>query len=130
MRTASLTAAAFLFAAATPAFATSTMLCRPTVNPTDGPQLWLVLGTARGSGIVQARLEQQGSRGFATGEGQSAPVIGQSWIDRNSLRLSVIDANAEREIARLETWKRGGWSYSGTLRYAGRTWRVRCAEEG
>ena len=33
------------------------------------------------------------------------------------------------EIARLETWRRAGTSYLGTLRYDGRTWRVRCSEE-
>jgi len=122
-------AAAALGCAATPAFATSTIGCRSTISPTDGPQLWLVVGTGPGSGVVQARLEQSG-RGFTTGEGQGAPVVGQSWLDRHSLRLTLIDASAENEILRLETWKRSGWSYSGTLRYAGRTWRVRCSEEG
>ena len=128
MRTASLFAAALL-CAATPAFASSTMLCRPTISPTDGPQLWLQLGPAPGTGIFQARLAQ-GTRSFTTGEGQGAPRVGQSWLDRQSLRLSLIDANAEGEIARLEAWRRRGTSYFGTLRYEGRTWRVRCSEEG
>ena len=115
--------------AATPAFASTTMLCRSTLSPTDGPQLWLTVGTGPGSGITQARLEQ-GNRSFTTGEGRGGPVIGQSWLDRNSLRLTVVDANAETEIARLETWRRRGWSYAGTLRYGGRTWQMRCSEEG
>lgn len=115
--------------AATPALATSTMLCRSTLSPTDGPQLWLVVGTGPETGIVQARLEHGGRR-LATGEGSGAPLIGQSWFDRHSLRLAILDANAENEIARLETWRRSGWSYTGTLRYGGRTWRVRCSEEG
>jgi hypothetical protein len=115
--------------AATPAFATSTILCRSTVSPTDGPQLWLSVGNGPGSGVIQARLAQ-GGRTITTGEGQRAPVIGQSWLDRNSLRLTMIDANAENEILRLETWRRSGWSYFGTLRHGGRTWRVRCSEEG
>ena len=129
MKTASLAAAAVALFAASPAFATSTMLCRSTISPTDGPQLSLVIGNAPGSGIIQARLEQ-GSQSFTTGEGQEAPSIGQSWLDRHSLRLTIIDANAENEVLRLETWKRSGWTYFGTLRYAGRTWRVRCAEAG
>ena len=129
MRTASLFAAAALLSTATPAFASSSMLCRSTISPTHGPQLWLVLGPIPGSGIFQARLEQ-GNQGVATGEGQNAPRVGQSWLDRHSLRLSIIDANAEREIARLEAWRRAGTSYFGTLRYGGRTWRVRCSEEG
>ena len=120
--------AAFAFSA-TPAFATGTMLCRSTLSPTNGPELWLTVGTGPGSGIIQARLAQAG-RGFTTGEGARAPVISQSWLDRNSLRLVVVDANAETELARLETWRRTGWSYFGTLRYGGQTWRMRCSEEG
>ena len=129
MKTASLTAAAALVFMATPAFATSTFLCQSTISPTDGPRLWLTVGGAPGSGVVQARLEM-GDRRFTTGEGQSAPAIGQSWLDRNSLRLTIVDANAENEIVRLEAWRRTGASYRGSLRYAGRTWQVRCAEEG
>jgi hypothetical protein len=129
MKIASLTATAVLLCAATPAFATSTMLCRSMLSPTNGPQLWLTVGTGAGSGIIQARLEQ-GNRGFTTGQGQGSPVISQSWLDRASLRLVVADANAETEIARLETWRRAGWSYVGTLRYGGQTWRMRCSEEG
>ena len=118
--------AAAALAAATPAFATSTIACSSTLSPTDGPRLWLVVGTA---GISQARLEQ-GNQSFVTGQGANAPVIAQSWLDRNSLRLAIVTANAETEIARLETWRRAGTSYFGNLRYAGRTWRMRCAEEG
>src|SRR5690606_33559125 len=79
MKTASLAAAAALLFMASPAFATSTILCRSTISPTDGPQLWLTVGGGPGSGIVQARLEQ-GNGGFTTGEGQGAPVVGQSWL--------------------------------------------------
>jgi hypothetical protein len=129
MKTASLCAATAYLLAATPAFATSTIACRSTINPTNGPAMWLTVGTGPGSGIVQARLEQ-GGRTFTTGEGRGAPAIGQSWLDRNSLRLTIVDANAETELARLETWRRSGWSYFGTLRYAGQTWRMRCSEEG
>ncbi|HTU11266.1 MAG TPA: hypothetical protein VMG08_10260 [Allosphingosinicella sp.] len=129
MKIASLAAAAALFCVASPAFATSTILCQSTISPTDGPRLWLVTGNAPGSGVIQARLEQ-GSRRFATGEGPGAPVIGQSWLDRNSLRLAIVDANAETELVRLETWRRAGTSYRGTLRYGGRSWQVRCTEEG
>lgn len=129
MKTASLFTAAALLCIATPAFATGTIGCRSTISPTDGPQLWLVVGNAPGSGVIQARLEQSG-RSFTTGEGQDAPRIGQSWLDRHSLRLTIIDANAENEVARLETWRRSGTSYFGNLRHGGRTWRVRCSEEG
>lgn len=114
--------------AATPAFATGTIACRSTISPTDGPQLWLVIGSSP-SGIVQARISY-GNRELVTGQGEGAPVIAQSWLDRNSLRLAIMDANAETEILRLETWRRAGSSYAGSLRHDGRTWQVRCTEEG
>ena len=129
MRFVKLLAAAAAGCAATPALATSTLFCRSALSPTDGPRLSLVVGTGAGSGIVQARLEQ-GGRSFTTGERPGSPAIGQSWLDRHSLRLTIVDANAETEILRLEAWKRSGWSYSGTLRHGGRSWRVRCSEQG
>jgi hypothetical protein len=121
-----LAATAWLVAAA-PAFATTTLLCRSTLSPTDGPRLWLTVGTGPTSGIVQARLEQ-GDRSVTTGQGAGAPAISQAWRDRNSLRLVLV--NGETELARLETWRRSGPSYFGTLRYGGQSWRVRCGEEG
>jgi hypothetical protein len=126
MKCVTLCLAAAALAVATPAFATSTIGCSSTISPTDGPRLWLTVGTA---GISQARLEQ-GNRSFVTGQGANAPVIAQSWLDRNSLRLAIVNADAETEIARLETWRRAGTTYFGTLRYDGRTWRVRCSEAG
>lgn len=121
--------AAVALGAATPASATSTILCNSTISPTDGPRLSLVVGSGPGAGIVQARL-QLGDQDVTTGHGDGAPFISQSWLDRASLRLAIVDANADAEIARLETWRRAGTSYFGTLRYGGRTWRVRCSEEG
>jgi hypothetical protein len=109
-----------------PAFATSTFACRSTLSPTDGPQLSMTVGTA---GITQARLTQ-GTDNWTTGQGATAPAIAQSWFDRNSLRLVLVGANGETELARLETWRRRGWSYQGTLRFGGRTWQVRCSEAG
>jgi hypothetical protein len=129
MRPASILAAAAGLTAATPALATSTILCRSTISPTDGPALSLVVGTGPGTGILQARFALDRIR-FATGEGQGAPVIGQGWIDERSLRLDIVDANAEGRIVRLDTRRRGGSEYHGILIYAGRTWRVRCTEDG
>lgn len=114
--------------AATPVLATSTLECRSTISPADGPQLWLSIGNSP-SGIVSARFAY-GNQRFATGEGARAPVIAQSWVDRNSLRLVVMDANAETALVHLETWSRTGATYAGTLRAGGRSWRVRCSEEG
>jgi hypothetical protein len=129
MRPASVLAAAAGLVAATPALATGTILCRSTISPADGPQLSLVVGNGPGSGILQARFELNRIR-FATSEGPDAPLIGQAWIDEHSLRLDIIDANAESRIVRLDTRRRGGTDYRGILIHAGRTWRVRCSEDG
>ncbi len=128
MRLASCIAAA-LFAAASPAFATGTILCRSTISPTDGPQLSLVVGHGAGSGVAQARLSFE-DRIFTTGQGADAPVIAQAWLDRDLLKLDIVDANAEAVIVRLDTRRRRGSDYLGMLRYRGRTWRVRCDEQG
>jgi hypothetical protein len=118
--------AAILCAAASPAFATSTILCRSTISPTDGPALSLVVGTG---GIVQARLIQ-GAEPFTTGEGAGAPMIAQTWLDRWQLKLDIVDGNADVRIARLDTRRRAGEDYLGILILHGRTWRVRCEESG
>jgi hypothetical protein len=129
MRPASWIAAAAALCAASPALATSTILCRSTISPADGPALSLVVGNTAGTGILQARFELGNIR-FATGEGPGAPVIGQGWIDELMLRLDIVDANAEGRIVRLDTRRRRGADYLGTLIHEGRTWRVRCGEEG
>lgn len=126
MKPVAVIAAVAALCVASPAFATSTIVCTSTISPTDGPQLSLVVGSGPGVGIVQARL-QQGGRDLTASDEQGAPVISQSWLDRTSLRLSLVDANAEREIVRLEAWRRSGGSYFGTMRFGGRTWRVRCS---
>lgn len=121
--------AAALLAAASPALATGTILCRSTISPTDGPQLSLVVGHGAGSGVSQARLTF-GDQGFTTGQGADAPVIAQAWLDRYMLKLDIVDANADAVIASLDTRRRRGSDYLGMLRYRGRTWRVRCDEAG
>ena len=118
--------AASLFAAATPALATGTILCRSTINPTDGPALALSVGEG---GIFQARLVQGGAA-FITGAGADAPTIAQSWIDANRLSLDILEARSGARLARLDTRRRVGADYVGLLDYGGRSWRVRCHEAG
>ena len=128
MRPASCIAAA-LACAASPAFATSTILCRSTISPSDGPELALIAGHGAASGIFQAQFSL-GNERFTTGQGAGAPAIVQSWIDERQLKVQIADANAEAVIIRLDTRRRAGDSYSGILIHRGRTWRVRCSEEG
>jgi hypothetical protein len=121
--------AAVLFAAASPAFATSTILCTSTTSPTDGPALSLSVGSGAAGGILEARFSL-GDERFATDESAGAPVMVQAWIDEDQLKLQIADANAEAVITRLDTRRRAGDDYLGILIHRGRTWRVRCGEEG
>lgn len=104
------------------------MLCSSTISPTDGPELWLSIGNDAAGGIFQARFGL-GREHFITGENARAPRITQSWIDARRLSLQIADANAETVIIRLDTRRRGD-DYTGILIHRGRTWRVRCTEEG
>ena len=125
MKAASCIAAALL-CAASPALATGTILCRSTISPGQGPELSLVVGP---TGIAQAHFSL-GEERFTTGVGTDAPVIAQTWLDRDMLKLDIMDANADSRIARLDTRRRRGSDYLGILIHRGRTWRVRCGEEG
>lgn len=124
MKLASCTAA-FLLALASPALATGTILCRSAASPSNGPELSLVIGP---TGVAQARFAL-GNEHFTTGA-SGAPMIGQSWLDRQSLRLDIFDSNADARLVRLDTQRRGGANYLGILIHRARTWQVRCGEAG
>jgi len=121
--------AAALLGIASPAVATSTIACRSTISPATGPAFDVSVGSGEAAGIFLARFAL-GDEHYATGQGAEAPAIVQSWIDNRQLKVAVADANAESIITRLETWRRTGNDYLGTLTHRGRTWRVRCSEEG
>jgi hypothetical protein len=127
MKTACFIAAA-LAAAGSPAFATSTIVCTSTTSPTNGPSLSLGVSTGAASGVFQAQFSL-GDEQFATG-GAGGPTLVQSWIDERQLKLEIADSNAETIITRLDTRRRAGNDYLGILIHRGRTWRVRCSEEG
>ena len=121
MRTASLTAAAALFLAATPAFATSSIHCR---TGRGGPDIWLVVPNERGAGIDQARIVHRGQETVisTTGDG---PRIAQSALSERRLSLRIIHPRAQGTLLRL-TASRRGTPYVGLLGWRGGTWQVRC----
>jgi len=121
--------AAALLGTASPAFATSTILCRSTISPANGPALALSVGSGAASGIFQAQFSL-GDEHYTTGQGAAAPAIVQAWIDDRQLKVEIADANAETIVTRLDTRARAGHDYLGILNHRGRTWRVRCGEEG
>lgn len=120
----SLVTVAALAAFAAPAHATGSATCRGTINPQL--QLDLVIGRMAGSVIAQAQLSD-GSRLYRTGE---AAAIAQAWLDERAMHLDLTDANGTNYLARLRTWKAAGRNeYSGSLRYDGRQYQVRCRLE-
>jgi hypothetical protein len=114
---------------ASPAMASSTIGCRSTISPASGPSLALSVGRGEAAGIFQARFTLGGEQ-YTTGQGADAPAIVQSWIDDRQLKIAIADSNAESIVTRLDTRRRAGSDYVGILIHRGRTWRVRCTEEG
>ena len=121
MRTASLTAAAALFLAATPAFATSSIHCRTGPR---GPDIWLVVPNEPGAGITGARIIQ-GREEIVTGQTRGGPWISQSRLDERQLRLRVAPGGT-RGVIMVLTAIRRGTPYVGNVVWRGRTWPVRC----
>ena len=121
--------AAALLGIASPAFATSTIGCRSTISPATGPAFDVSVGNGAAGGIFQVRFDL-GNEHYTTGQGANPPTIVQSWIDRRQLKVEIADANAETIITRLDARLRAGDDYLGVLTHRGRTWRVRCSEEG
>jgi hypothetical protein len=123
MRTASLTAAATLFLAATPAFATSSIHCR---TGRGGPDIWLVVPNERGAGIDQARITFGREELVARAAPRARPWIASSRVDRRRLSiLIVLGRGAHTTTAGLVATRRGV-PYVGDLIGWRRTWRVRC----
>lgn len=126
MKTASCIAALTLACAATPAFATSTIMCAARDWP--GLDVAIIVGHGAAGAVAQVTISLGGEE-ITTGVGDNPPMIAQAWIDENELKLDIVDANAEHRLARLVTRRRGR-AYVGTLLFRGQTIRVRCGEEG
>jgi hypothetical protein len=121
--------------AATPALATGGFRCTPT-SGRGGPTLVVAHGHGIVSSVIGARL-QHGRTVLQTGglvaEGRVQPmIVGQSWIDREEVKIDLLDSNAMRFEgqlrARVQQGARG-FTAIGTLARNGRTWRVRCVED-
>jgi len=125
VRSAALLAAA-LVGAASPAFATGTILCTQPGRP--GFSLYLSVATGPGPSIVSAHLTD-GRESFTTGEGLTSPVIAQAWLSDTELKLDIVDSNAERFVLRLAGRKSRGDIFAATMTRGGRAAPVRCSWE-
>lgn len=112
--------------AATPAYASQSMLCRPVSGA--GPQLDLLL--AAGGGIAGANLMERGTA-RSTFREQDGIELRQSWIDEQRVWVDLTDPQRMRDEGRLRgTFVRSGagWHVTGTFVRNGRAYRVRCEE--
>lgn len=110
-------AALLAFLMAGPAQATGGLTCRTAgARPA---QVNLVIGHTVVPAVVSASLREGES---------SVPVrVAQSWLDREQVRLDLVDANALRHEARIVA-KRNGRAFDGTLWRGGKARWVRCRE--
>lgn len=132
MRTA-IGAACLLLVTATPARATGGMECRPVRGA--GPVLTVGLTHGPVAQVISARL-RHGRKEFRTGGHIPAAnlhtmIVGQSWVDREEVRLDLLDGQALRFEGQLRARfqpRLRGRPAVGTFVRNGRTWRVRCVE--
>ena len=116
MKTRLIVAALALFAAS-PAYATSSLLCSTAgARPVE---VQLVIGNNAVSAVFQARLSDNG---------RDVPVtLAQSWLERNEVRVDLVDPNLERHELRLRVKSRGA-NYDGSIWRGGKRRWVRCQE--
>ena len=106
-----------LLLAATPAAATSGLICR-----TSGQrpiEVALVISHTAVSAVVSARLSDNG---------RDVPVsLAQAWLDPREVRVDLVDKQALRHELRLHAVRRGA-GFDGVLWRLGQRRWVRCRE--
>lgn len=122
MRLASRIAPALL-AAASPAFATSTIHC--TAPGRAGVELYLSVGNGPPpeGGVTQVRIVE-GRRETVTGYDRGSPRLERSYVDPRALRFDVTVGG--QRLARLDARAGRGGAYLGTLFLRGRSGPIRC----
>lgn len=103
--------------AASPAFATGSLLCSTSgARPID---VQLVIGHSAVSAVFQARMRD---------DGKDIPVtLVQSWLERNEVRVDLADPNLDRHELRLRVKARGDY-YDGSVWRGGKRRWIRCRE--
>jgi hypothetical protein len=120
MRTASLLAAAAGLFAASPAFATSTILC--TAPGRGAPRVYISVGNSTGD--MQARIVQ-GREEIVADAHRPHPRLVTSHVDPRVLFFEIQSLNGIL-MSRLDARRGRGRAYIGTLLHFNRTWRVSC----
>jgi hypothetical protein len=123
MRTASLSAAATLLLAATPAFATSSIHCRTSPG---GPDIWLSVSDEPGGGIFQARIIDGREEILANARPRTRPWIAYSRVNPRRLSISIVFGRGSRATVESLIADRRGVPYVGGFSWRGRSLRARC----
>jgi hypothetical protein len=123
-------AALVLVSLATPAHATGGMECRPIAG--RGPIVAFGFPHSIAPQVFSASIED-GPLTLRTGglvetSRLRSLTVGQSWIDRDGVRLDLVDPNVERFEGQLRVTFRRDGAAIGTFTRNGRSWRVRCEE--
>jgi hypothetical protein len=120
MRTASLLAAAAGLCAASPALATSTILC--TAPGRGAPRVYISVGDS--SGDMLARIVEGREEIVADADRLHPRLLG-GHVDPRVLRFEVQSLNGV-QMSRLDARRGRGRAYLGTLLHRGRTWQISC----
>ncbi|HEX9964771.1 MAG TPA: hypothetical protein VGB04_07290 [Allosphingosinicella sp.] len=117
-------AAASCFSA--PAAATGGFLCSPANG--DGPAISLVIGHGIPGGVIGAAI-REGGRWRSTMKPGEGLVLDQWWIDRERTWVDLVHPETGAFEARLRV-RNQGFGGTGTLVRKGRTYGVRCFQDG
>ena len=104
--------------AASPAFATQTMVCDSKEN--GAPSIGLAIGHAAEPGVANAYFEADGK--------EVKVAVSQSWLDDDKVWVNLGDPDLMELLVKLRASGPPG-NIRGTLTYKGKTWKIRCAGE-
>lgn len=109
-----------------PAFATGGFLCTATAG--KEPAISLVIGHGIPGGVVGAAIKENG-RWRSTMIPTDGLVLDQWWIDRERTWVDIVHPETGAYEARLRV-RNQGFGGTGTLVRKGRTYPVRCFQDG
>ena len=104
--------------AASPAFATQTMVCDSKEK--GAPSIGLAIGHAAEPGVANAYFEADGK--------EVKVAVSQSWLDDDKVWVNLGDPDLMELLVKLRASGPPG-NIRGTLTYKGKTWKIRCSGE-
>jgi hypothetical protein len=119
-------AAAAALCCSGPALATGGFICSPATGAE--PAISLVIGHGIPGGVIGAAIREDG-RWRSTMKPGEGLVLDQSWIDRERTWVDLVHPETGAPEAQLRV-RNQGFGGTGTLVRKGRTYTVRCTQDG